>query len=188
MINHEQNIDYAAQQVPVNERAVDAPGAAPAGAQELGSQVIPWAVEQHPYDGPGAQASSGSCVRRLERPPIGVDTVMFNPAKTEIKTTGTYRAVPGCDSLQRIGEHRAQIKQNGRWLGIEGNGWYSVTDKNDEETFGVIDFATRGVKEKKVHGRWEPAREQFRVLVRDPRTGKVISRGKIKNFPVKIEG
>lgn len=191
MISHEPNIDYAARQVPVNERSVDAPGAAPVSAQELGSQVIPWAVEQHPYDGPAmatASTTRQACIEKLERPPHGVVSTMINPSKTEIQTTGSYWGAPGCDSLQGIGQHRAQLKVKGHWLGIEGSSWYPVISTNEAKPFSFLDFATRGVKEKKVNGHWEPAREQFRVLVRDPRTGKVISRGKIRNYRVKIEG
>lgn len=189
MISHEHNIDYAARQVPVKVRSVEAPGSAPT-AQELGSQVVPWAVEQHSYEGPTAEASNTrqSCIKKLKRPPQDVQSKMLEPTRTEIQTTGTYAGVIGCASLQREAEHRAQIKQKGHWLGIEGDGWYAVTDKNDTQSFNILDLATRGVKEKKVSGHWEPAREQFRVVVRDPRTGKVISTGKIKNFPVKIEG
>ncbi len=190
MISIEHNIDYAARQVPAKERSVEAPGAV-SPAQELGSQVVPWAVEQHPYTGPGtAEASSTrqSCIKKLERPPHDVKSEMLEPTRTEIKTTGTYAGIVGCDSLQRIAMHRAQIKQKGHWLGIEGDGWYAVTGKNDTQSFNILDLATHGVKEKKVRGRWEPAREQFRVIVRDPRNGKVISTGKIKNYKVKIDG
>ena len=188
MIHQEHNVDYAAHQVPANVRSFEAPGAAPISAQEIGSQVVPWAVEQSAYDGPVAAASSTKCITRLERPPHDVSSVMINPARTEVKTTGTYGAVPGCDSLQRVAQHRTQIEQGGHWLGIEGSSWYPVTDKNDKQSFSLLDFATTGVKEKKVHGHWEPAREQFHVIVRDSRTGRIISRGKIKNYPVKIEG
>lgn len=128
-----------------------------------------------------------ACLSELERPPHNVKSVMLNPARTEVQTTGTYSAVSGCDSWQRIAEHRAQLKQKGHWLGIEGEGWYPVTDKSDEQSFNFLDLATRGVKEKKVHGHWEPAREQFRTIVRN-RNGKVISRGKIKNYPVTFSG
>lgn len=195
MVNHEHNIDYVANQAPVNERSVDAPGAAPVDAQGLGSQVVPWAVEQHPYDGPGAASASDTrqtCIDKLERPPKtrGPDklsSVMLDPNRTEIQTTGTYWSAPNCTNLKGLGQHRAQLKVKGHWTGIEGDGWYPVGNSNGK-SFNFLDLATRGVKEEKVNGHWEPAREQFRVVVRDPRTGKIISTGKIKNFPVKIEG
>ncbi len=190
MISHEHNIDYAAHQVPAKVRSVEAPGAMPS-AQELGSQVVPWAVEQHPYEGPATAEASNTrqtCIQKLERPPLGVSSVMLEPTRTEVQTTGSYGGAPGCDSLQGSGQHRTQIKQGGHWLGIEGSGWYPTVGTNDTKSFSVLDLATRGVKEKKVHGHWEPAREQFRVVVRDPRTSKVISTGKIKNYKVKIEG
>lgn len=176
MISYEYNVDRAAREAPI------------AVAQELGSKVIPWAVERTPQTDPTAEVSSSTCITRLERPPYGVKSVMINPARTEVQTTGTYGAVPGCDSFQRIAQHRTQIKDHGHWRGIEGNGWYPVIAQNEKAPFSLLDFATTGVKEKKVHGHWEPAREQFRVIVRDHRTGKVISRGKITNKSVQIEG
>jgi hypothetical protein len=188
MISHEHNIDYAARQVPAKVRSVEAPGAAPT-AQELGSHVVPWAVEQQSYEGPTAEASNTrqSCIKKLERPPHDVQSKMIEPTRTEIQTTGTYWDAPGCNNLKGSGQHRAQLKVKGHWIGIEGDGWYSAANSNGH-SFNLLDLATRGVKEKKVNGHWEPAREQFRVVVRDPRTGKIISTGKIKNFPVKIEG
>jgi hypothetical protein len=126
------------------------------------------------------------CLSRLERPPHNVKSEMLEPARTEIQTTGSYRSAPGCDGLQGIGQHRAQIKDHGRWTGIQGDGWYPSANSNGG-SFNFLDIATRGVKERKVHGHWEPAREQFRVIVRDPRTHKVISRGKIRNYRVKID-
>lgn len=188
MISHEQAIDNSANQVPVKVRSVEAPGAAPVSAHDIGSQVIPWAVEQYSADGPTAEASSTrqSCIKKLERPPHDVKSVMINPSRTEIQTTGTYWSAPGCEGLQGSGQHRAQLKVKGHWTGIEGSGWYPVANSNGK-SFSFLDIATRGVKEKKVNGHWEPAREQFRVVIRDPRNGKIISTGKIKNYKVEID-
>ncbi len=189
MISIEHHAIQAVDQVPAKVRSVEAPGAAPSmSAEELGSQVVPWAVEQQAYAGPGtAEASGASCIKKLERPPHDVKSIMINPSRTEIQTTGTYWDAPGCEGLQGSGQHRGQIKVKGHWTGIEGDGWYPVSSSNGK-SFNFLDLATRGVKEKKVNGHWEPAREQFRVVVRDPRTGKIISVGKIKNVPVKIDG
>ena len=117
---------------------------------------------------------------------------MLIPQKTEVLITARFNGVEGCDSWERLGQFRVQIKQQGRWLDLNGNFWYptegrDVPDKNEAHWFGFLDFATHNVHERCVKGHWEPARWLLRNVVRNAKTGKVAAIGKTANHRVKIK-
>jgi hypothetical protein len=144
-----------------------------------------------------AASASGTrqeCVPRLLQPPHVIrGPVMLDPKKTEVLIAASFIGVKGCDSWQRLGKFRVQIKQQGRWLNLNGNFWYptegrDVPDKNEAHKFGFLDFATDNVHEQCMNGHWEPARVRFINFVKSVKTGKVVAHGNIKNHPVKIKG
>lgn len=143
---------------------------------------------------PAAKASKlGRVCKKLLQPPHNISSVMINPSRTEVKTEASYNGSKGCKKGLRHGLYRVQIKEGDHWLGIEGDAWYPTdedihgTKKNEAHTVGLLDFATRDVHEKRVNGRWEPARVQFMNELFNKKN-KVIGRGKIKTKRITIEG
>jgi|GEM_PF-4466860 len=138
-------------------------------------------------------ATKEQCLSKLLQPPtVTRGPVMLIPQKTEVLITARFNGVEGCDSWERLGQFRVQIKQQGRWLDLNGNFWYptegrDVPDKNEAHWFGFLDFATHNVHERCVKGHWEPARWLLRNVVRNAKTGKVAAIGKTANHRVKIK-
>jgi hypothetical protein len=142
---------------------------------------------------PGAQAGGNKqkCLSELEQPPHNITAKLLNPHKTEILIKAFYTGVEGCDSWQRLGKLRVQLKQHGKWADLNGNFWYPLTSakyKNTAHGFGLLDFDTHdGVREEREHGHWQPARVRFINFVKNVETGKIVGHGEIKDQPVKIK-
>lgn len=142
MINHDAYIDYQARQVPANVRSIEAPGASPAVAQELGSQATPWAVEVHPYEGPAVEGASnnpvatassvqGNCVHvgLTGEHIVSADLLRAGHQKQTTFVELTFDPMPAvCHGLyRRIDQVADQIKVNNKWRDMSGWGawWYS---------------------------------------------------------------
>ncbi|HEX7245086.1 MAG TPA: hypothetical protein VF245_05920 [Solirubrobacterales bacterium] len=139
-----------------------------------------------------ASGTKQACLSKLLQPPHEIRSVMYKPGRRpEVITKASYSDVEGCDSWQRQGKYRVQIKNSGHWADLEGDYWYPVdgdiADKNKAYKIAMGAFATRDVFEHCVNGRWEPARVRFVNFVTSATTGKVVARGKIKSHPIKIE-
>ena len=141
------------------------------------------------------------CIGQLLQPPHVTKAIMYNPGghgneagsgKQEVVITAAYKGVKGCGGWKRLGKYREQIKQSGRWVNQGGPYWYPSgipsEEGNDAHEVGILGYPTNAIYAECIRGHRQPARVQFRNLVRSVHTGKVVAKGRIKSHRIHIEG
>jgi hypothetical protein len=152
----------------------------------------PWAVEQHPYEGPALEGSSNAnsaslnvnCSPQSMR--VGhVEAKMFHAGTAHQETLVTVTNAGKC-VLQGL-KFRPQVEKSGHWIDWEGSGWLPLSGPNDENQWVGLDFATKGIRDLCVNGRREPARVQVRGFAKSSETAKTTTQAKSKTQKISYD-
>jgi|GEM_PF-6553542 len=203
-INFEADV-LANQNVPAISQSFD--------YRDVGAAAVnegPWAVEQHPYEGPALEASSNansnvataSDIRRkcLSLPTIRTANLTLDGGKEESFYSKEIFPVlqdEFCKNIRRLAQREVQIKQNNKWVTVTKNpkwvpvlypgfgGQTAPQSREERPSTLILTLAAANEPEKFMAKCDSVAREKIRVQAQDLTSGAIVGQ-KIKTHPFKI--